>query len=66
MNIDWKLFKRTYPYICDECGYLHWDYRTICEGCGSKNTLRKISKKDWKKVVKLDKIKVERSLLETL
>ncbi|MFX0000069.1 MAG: zinc ribbon domain-containing protein [Candidatus Hodarchaeota archaeon] len=47
--MEWDLFKRTYPYVCDSCGYFHWEKKLFCEGCGSKNTVRKITKKDWKR-----------------
>lgn len=48
IKLDWKLFKASYPYICDKCGYLHWKLDNTCEGCGASNTIRKITKKDWK------------------
>ncbi|MFX1379586.1 MAG: hypothetical protein ACFFA4_10895 [Promethearchaeota archaeon] len=61
MKLDWKLFKKTYPYICDKCGYLQWNKKSICEGCGSRNSLRKISKKDWKKNYLVGTTKTEKA-----
>ncbi|NVM34128.1 MAG: hypothetical protein HWN81_00945 [Candidatus Lokiarchaeota archaeon] len=55
------MFKKTYPYVCDKCGYFHYEQRTFCEGCGSKNTVRKISKKDWKKPKLMDQIEIKSS-----
>ncbi|MFX1532517.1 MAG: zinc ribbon domain-containing protein [Promethearchaeota archaeon] len=40
---------KTYPYVCDKCGYFQWDRKSVCEGCGSTNTIRKTTKRDWKK-----------------
>ena len=35
--------------------------KTICEGCGSNKTVRKISKKDWKKHYLIDNLQVKNS-----
>jgi hypothetical protein len=55
MKSEWKLFKKTYPYVCDKCGYFNWEKNPTCEGCGSKNTIRKTIKKDWQKYKLLEK-----------
>ncbi|MFX1327469.1 MAG: zinc ribbon domain-containing protein [Promethearchaeota archaeon] len=39
----------SYPYVCDKCGHFQYENIPYCERCGSKNTLRNITKKDWKK-----------------
>jgi hypothetical protein len=61
MKLDWKLFKITYPYICDKCGYLQWKKRYICEGCGARNSLRKTSRSDWKKFYLVGTIDAEKA-----
>ncbi|GAH84244.1 unnamed protein product, partial [marine sediment metagenome] len=38
-----------------------WEYSTKCEGCGSENTVRKITKKDWKKAKLMDKMEIKSS-----
>ena len=48
MRIKWKLWKRTYPYICGVCTEPHSEMGEICESCGTKNSLRKVYKKDYK------------------
>ena len=50
---------KTEVHVCEKCGYFHWDFQTDCEGCGSKNTIRKVSKKDWKRAKSIDKIKIK-------
>ena len=52
MKVKWDLFKLSYPFVCDECGYFLWEMREICEGCGSKNTLRRTTRKDHKEKMK--------------
>lgn len=54
--MDWRLFKKTYPYVCNKCGYFHWEMKLICEGCGNRNTLRKTSKKDWTRYRTTEKV----------
>lgn len=46
--ISWKLFKKAYPFICDACGYLHYNDRVMCEGCGKEFKIRKILKIDYR------------------
>lgn len=46
--ISWDLWKKTYPYICDKCNFLSWEYRKLCEGCGDINSMRKTKKNDYK------------------
>lgn len=48
-KIDWKLWSKSYPYICDECEYKLWEYKEICEGCGAMLSVRKTTKDDYKK-----------------
>jgi len=47
-KISYKTYKQMYPYICRDCGYLHWENRTICEKCGEEGTLREVNKQDYK------------------
>ncbi|MHA1885171.1 MAG: hypothetical protein ACW96S_08985 [Promethearchaeota archaeon] len=46
--MDTKLFKKTYPFICNSCGeFAHTEYE-FCDKCGVENSLRKANKKDYK------------------
>lgn len=49
-KIDWKTFKKSFPFICDRirCKAGHWEKRDICEECGEKGTIRETTKKDYK------------------
>ena len=46
-KISWKIFIKTYPYICHDCGHLHWSNRNVCERCGNKS-VRETKKIDYK------------------
>lgn len=48
MRISWKLWKLSFPYICENCGKLHYYKAACCEFCGKENTLREVIKKDYK------------------
>lgn len=48
-KINYKNFKAAFPYICNVCGCLLWEYREVCEGCGQIGFVRDINKKDYKK-----------------
>ena len=52
VKIDYKMWKRAFPYICTACGHLLHEKREICEHCGKKGTLRGITKKDYKEKYK--------------
>lgn len=47
-KISWKMFKTSFPFICDSCKKLLWEKRAVCEGCGFTFTIRKTTKKDYK------------------
>lgn len=47
-NINWKLFSKTFPFICDGCKTLHHENRVYCEKCGKEGKLRKTLKIDYK------------------
>ena len=48
--MDKKLFRKTYKFICAECGEFSHSEREYCEKCGSQNTIRSASSKDFKKI----------------
>lgn len=48
INVNWKTFKRTYPFICDRCKAVCSEKRGICEECGKEGTLRETLKIDYK------------------
>lgn len=53
--MDDKLFKKTYPYVCDSCGEFTHTLTEYCEKCGEKDSLRKATKQDYKKAKNLRK-----------
>ena len=48
VKISWKVFKMTFPFICDSCKELLGEKKNICEGCGKKYTIKETTKKDYK------------------
>ena len=60
-----KLFKKTYKFICSECGeFTHTDTE-YCENCGVK-ALRKATKDDYEKYekIKISKEKESRKVAD--
>jgi rRNA maturation endonuclease Nob1 len=50
--LDFKLFKKTYPYVCVKCGeFAHTKY-DFCDKCGASDTLRKADKEDYRDYIK--------------
>ena len=47
-KISWKLFKRAFPFICNNCNAGLWEKRAVCESCGFTLTIREMTKKDYK------------------
>ncbi|MFW9900043.1 MAG: hypothetical protein ACFFDY_02000 [Candidatus Thorarchaeota archaeon] len=45
--MDAKLFKRTYPFICDKCGEFAHTNHEFCGSCGER-ALRKAKREDYK------------------
>ena len=45
--LDRKLFKKTYPYICNKCGEFAHTKHDYCDKCGAKDSLRKTEKQDY-------------------
>ena len=43
-----KDFRKTYPYICSECGEFNHTIREFCESCGAQNTMVSAKKTDYK------------------
>ena len=52
MKISWKYFRQTNSHICTKCGSFLWEDRLFCETCGGMGTMRKTTKKDYKKEMK--------------
>lgn len=48
VKVSYNIFKKSFPYICAECKSLLHEYVEICEHCGRKDTLKRITKKDYK------------------
>ena len=51
MKVKWKIFRASFPYICKNCGEFSSRQLEYCEVCGKKDTLRKIEKEDYEKVI---------------
>jgi rRNA maturation endonuclease Nob1 len=47
--VDQKLYKKTYPYICSNCGKFTHSKREFCESCGKKGAILNATKQDYKK-----------------
>ena len=47
MKIKWKLFRQSFPHVCDKCGALANTERDFCETCGAPDSLRKVTKEDY-------------------
>ncbi|MFW9867880.1 MAG: hypothetical protein ACFFEN_17430 [Candidatus Thorarchaeota archaeon] len=47
--MDSKLFKKTYPYICKECGEFAHTQNEYCDKCGAEHSLRIAEKADYKR-----------------
>ena len=48
IKLDIKLFKKTFPYICNECGEFAHTQHKYCDKCGAE-ALRKALKEDYEK-----------------
>ena len=42
----------SYPFICSICKAGLWEMREICENCGAEETIRPMTKKDYKAEMK--------------
>ncbi|MFW9773029.1 MAG: hypothetical protein ACFFBY_11545 [Promethearchaeota archaeon] len=51
MKLNWKQFKKTYPFICVNCGEISNTEREYCEKCGLSN-FRAVKKEDYEKIMK--------------
>ena len=47
-----KAFLKAQPFFCDNCKKFTDTLREICETCGSKNSIRKGKKVDFKQIIK--------------
>ncbi len=52
MKIKWVYYMKAFPYTCDKCLRTCYELREICEWCGEKNTLKKTTKKDFKRAMR--------------
>ena len=46
--MSYKLWKKSFPYICSGCGAFLHAFAEICERCGKEDSLRAITKLDYK------------------
>ena len=56
MKLKWKIFRTTFPYICNNCGEFSSLQREYCEVCGKKDSLRKIEIGDYEKAIENSKL----------
>ena len=49
MKIKWKLFKESFPCVCNKCGALANMEREYCEVCGAQNSHKDVTKEDYAK-----------------
>ena len=49
MKIKWKLFRLSFPCICNKCGALASMKTEYCEVCGDQGSLINITKEDYAK-----------------
>ena len=47
MKIKWKIFRQSFPSICNKCGSLSNTKREFCEVCGAQKSLRDVTKEDY-------------------
>ena len=47
MSIKWKIFRISFPHVCEKCGALANMEREYCESCGTQNSLREVTKEDY-------------------
>ncbi len=47
MKIKWKLFRESFPHVCEKCGALANTERKFCETCGAPESLRRVTKEDY-------------------
>jgi RNA polymerase subunit RPABC4/transcription elongation factor Spt4 len=51
MKVKWKIFRASFPYICKNCGEFSSRQLEYCEVCGKKDSLKKIEKEDYERVI---------------
>lgn len=49
MPIKWKIFSKSFPYVCNKCGDVSNSKREFCEVCGTAGNYRDITKEDYAK-----------------
>jgi len=48
MEMNKKLFRKTYRFVCSDCGEFSHTLNEYCEMCGSFGTLHNASRKEFK------------------
>ena len=49
LKVDWKTFKKSFPYICSNCGEYSYTKMEYCEHCGKKDTIIRMIKEVYEK-----------------
>jgi len=52
---SYKEFQLTNPYFCESCSNYTSHLMKQCENCGAENSLRRITKKDYKQYLRSHK-----------
>jgi uncharacterized OB-fold protein len=47
-KVGYKLWKKTFPYMCNSCGAFLHTRAKMCERCGKEDSLKPITKLDYK------------------
>ncbi|MHA2009265.1 MAG: hypothetical protein ACXABO_18960 [Promethearchaeota archaeon] len=47
MEIDKKLFRKTYKFVCYACGLFTHAFHDYCENCGSIDTFHPAGSQDY-------------------
>ena len=48
VKVNFKIWKRSFPFICTNCKSVVHEQTETCHYCGKEGTLRKITKKDYR------------------
>ena len=48
VKVNYKLWKRSFPFTCSSCKRMAHENAEICQYCGKEGTLKETTKKDYK------------------
>lgn len=64
--MDLESYKKTFPYICNNCGKFTRTYSEYCENCGTSSSIRNTNDNDYteQNIMKQSKYKTIRNIPE--